>query len=154
MKKLSDFLKNNLRIIEFNSKNSFFPNQSIKSDKFLSIIKNGDCKESTTVCLGKENFLQAIKKNSSDAIIMNCTGWKELKSLQKTAEAKYFFERITLFDFIPIIYLFVKGLVSGRSKFNGLFYLKRGLKISLYVGIKKNKKKKRITRHYLSPLVL
>jgi serine/threonine protein kinase len=153
MNKLTDFLKNNLRIIEFNSKNSFFPKQSIKSDKFLSIIKNGDCKESTTVCLGKENFLQAIKKNSSDAIIMNCTGWKELKSLQKTAEAKYFFERITLFDFIPIIYLFVKGLVSGRSKFNGLFYLKRGLKISLYVGIKKNKKKKRITRHYLSPLV-
>jgi serine/threonine protein kinase len=153
MKKLSDFLNKNLRIIEFSSKSSFFSNQSIKTDKFLSIIKNEDRKESTTICLGEENFLQAIKKNSSDAIIMNCTGWKEIRSLQKTAEAKFLFERVKISNIIPIIYFFVKGLVSGRSKFYGLFYLKRGIKFSLYVGIKKHKKKKRVTRHYLSPLV-
>ena len=153
MKKLTDYLKNNFRIIEFNSKKSFFSNQSIKTDKFLSIIKNGECKDNTNVCLSEEIFLQTVKKNSSDAIIMNCTGWKELRSLQKTARARYLFERIVISNIIPIIYFFVKGSLSGRSNFYGLFYLKRGFKFSLYVGIKKNKKKKRITRHYLSPLV-
>ena len=153
MKKLSDFLKNNLRIIEFNSKNSFFPNQSIKTDKFLSIIKNGDCKESTTVCLSEENFLQTVKKNSSDAIIMNCTGWNELRSLQNTAEAKYLIERITVLNIIPAIYFLVKGWLSKRKNFYGLFYLNRGIKLSLYIGLKSRRKKKSVARHYLSPLV-
>ena len=153
MKKLSDFLNKNLRIIEFSSKRTFFPKQSTKTDKFLSIIKNGICKDSTTVCLSEENFLQTVKNNSSDAIIMNCTGWKELRSLQKTARARFLYERITISNIIPVIYFFVKGILSGRSKFYGLFYLKRGIKFSFYVGVKKSKKKKRVTRHYLSPLV-
>jgi len=84
---------------------------------------------------------------------MNCTGWNELKSLQKTAEAKFLFERITLLNIIPILYFLAKGLISGRTKFIGMYYIKRGMKFSLYIGLKKRRKTKRVTRHYFSPLL-
>ena len=153
MKELSEYINKNSRIIEFNFKSSFFQNQSINIDNLLSIYKNGNGKANTTVTLNKENFITAIRKNSSDVIVMNCTGWKELKSLQKTAEAKLFFERITLGNIIPIIYFLLKGIISQRTKYHGLYYLKKGITFSLYIGFKKRKKKKRATRHYLSPLV-
>ena len=153
MKKLSDFFNKKYRIIEFSIKRSFFSNQTIETDNFLSIIKNGDSDESTTVYLSGGNFIRAIEKNSSDVIVMNYAGRKELKSLQKTAEAKFLFERITLINIIPILYFLAKGLISGRTKFYGLYYFNRGMKISLYFGLKKRRKTKRVTRHYLSPLV-
>ena len=153
MKELSEYINKSSRIIEFSFKSSFFENQNIKTDNFLSIVKNGNGKVSTSVALSADNFITAIKKNSSDAIVMNCNGWKEIKSLQKTAEAKLFFERITLVNIFPITYFFIKGVASQRTKFHGLFYLKKGVRFSFYIGIKKRKKKKRATRHYLSPLV-
>ena len=153
MKKLSDFFNKKYRIIEFSIKRSFFSNQTIETDNFLSIIKNGDSDESTTVYLSGGNFIRAIEKNSTDVIVMNYAGRKELKSLQKTAEAKFLFERITLINIIPILYFLAKGLISGRTKFYGLYYFNRGMKISLYFGLKKRRKTKRVTRHYLSPLV-
>ena len=153
MKELNNFFNKKYRIIEFRFKSSLFSSQTIQANNFLSISKKGDCKEGTTVSLGEKNFISAIEKNSSDVIVLNCAGWNELRSLQKTAEAKIFFERITLYNIIPIIYFLLKGLVSRRTKFYGLFYLKRGVRFSLYIGLKKRRKKKRVTRHYLSPLV-
>ncbi|MCZ6703973.1 MAG: hypothetical protein O6940_13165 [Ignavibacteria bacterium] len=152
MKKLSDFFNKKYRIIEFSIKSSFFSNRIIKTDNFLSIIYNGDSNESTTVSLSEGNFIRAIGKNSSDVIIMNCAGWNELKSLQKTAEAKFLFERIILLNIIPILYFLAKGLISGRTKFIGMYYVKSGMKFSFYIGLKKRRKTKRVTRHYLSPL--
>ena len=153
MKELSEYINKNSRIIEFNIKNSYFQNQTINAENLLSIFKNGNGKENTNVTLNKENFITAIRKNSSDVIVLNSSGWKEIKSLQKTAEAKLFFERITLINIIPIIYFLIKGFFSQRTKYHGLFYLKKGASFSLYFGFKKRKKKKRATRHYLSPLV-
>ncbi|MEJ2195903.1 MAG: hypothetical protein P8X73_13730 [Ignavibacteriaceae bacterium] len=101
MKELSEYINKNSRIIEFNFKNSFFQNQTINAENLLSIFKNGNGKENTNVTLSKENFITAIRKNSSDVIVLNSSGWKEIKSLQKTAEAKLFFERITLINIIP-----------------------------------------------------
>jgi predicted Ser/Thr protein kinase len=153
MKKLENLFNKNLRIIEFSNKSSLFTIHTRKTNNFLSIINNGDSNESTIVSLSGGNFIIAIEKNSSDVIVMNCAGWNELKSLQKTAEAKYLFERITVLNTITILYFLAKGLISGRTKFYGLYYFNRGMKFSLYIGLKKRRKKRSVARHYLSPLV-
>jgi len=153
MKKLDNFLNEKLQIIEFSNKSSFFTNRFKKSDNYLSIIKNCENKDGNTISLTERNFLIAIEKNSSDVIVLNCAGWNELKSLRNTPEAKYLFERITVLNIIPILYFLARGLLSKRIKFNGLFYFNRGIKFSLYIGLRKRRKTKRLTRHYLSPLV-
>ena len=153
MKNLSYYLNNNLRIIEFSHKNSILSDQNTIRHNLLFIVKNRNCNDKELVSLSKSDYYIAIKKNSSDVIIINSAGWNTLKSLQNTAEARLYFERISLFNIVPITYFLVKGLISQRVKFNGIFYLKRRHRTSLYLGLKKRRKKKKVTRHYLSPLV-
>ena len=153
MKKLDNFFNKKLRIIEFSNKSSFFTNHTRETNNLLSIIKNRRIKYGNTISLTEKNFIRAIEKNSSDVIVLNCAGWDELSSLRNTPEAKFFFERIILLNIIPILFFLARGLLSKRTKFYGLFYLNRGMKFSLYIGLKKRRKTRRLTRHYLTPLV-
>ena len=153
MKKLDNFFNKKFRVIEFTLKNTIFSNHIRNTYNFLTIIKNGNIKNENTISLDGSKFIKAIEKNSSDIIILNCAGWNELKSLQRAYIAKYRFQRINLLNIVPILYFFGKGLISGRDNFQGLFYLKSGIKFSLYIGLKKRRKTKSITRHYLSPFI-
>lgn len=153
MKRLDNLFNRKLRILEFSSKSSFFAVRTRKCNNFLTIRKNGDANEYNTISVADKNFTSTIEKNSSDLIILNCSGLKELRSLQKTVEARYLFERITLLNFLPVIYFLIKGWASGRKKYYGIFYSVRGYKLSLYLGIKRRRRKRSFARHYLSPLV-
>ncbi len=153
MKNLSDFLNKEFRIIEFSSKNSFFEKNQNKNNKLLTIVKNNNLNEGKTIFLGGKNFTRAIRKNSSDILILNASGWKELRALQNTPEAKFLFERITLLSLVPIIYFLIKSLLAKRTRFNGIYYLKSRLRFSLYIGLKKRRIIRKVARHYLSPLI-
>ncbi|MGB5896179.1 MAG: hypothetical protein WBG58_18540 [Ignavibacteriaceae bacterium] len=153
MKKLENLFNKKLRIIEFSNKSSFFTTHIGNANNFLVIIKSRHNKDGNTISLIDKNFIKAIGKNSSDLIILNSSGWNELRSLQKTAEAKYLIGRVTVLNIIPVIYFLFKGWISKRKKFYGLFYLIRGIKFSLYIGLKKRRKKRSVARHYLSPLI-
>ncbi|MGD8307148.1 MAG: hypothetical protein PVF17_10880 [Ignavibacteria bacterium] len=153
MKKLENFFDKKLRVIEFSKKSSFFTIHTRKCNNFLTITKNDNNNDYNTISLTPGSFRNTIVKNSSDVIILNSAGFKELKSVQKTAEARYLFERITLLNIVPIIYFLVKGWISNRKKFYGLFYLIRGMRLSFYMGLKSRRQRRNIARHYLSPLI-
>lgn len=152
MKKLSDFLNKSLRIIEFSRKTNILTQDNIKLYNYLSIINKNNSTDSQTVYLNGKSFITAIYKNSTDVIILNCAGWNEIKVL-KANKTKYVFVRVTLLNFIFVLYFLSKSIISSRNAFQGLFYLRRGIRFSLYIGFRKRRKIKRVTRNFLSPII-
>jgi len=153
LKNLNKILGKDYRVIEFASKKSFFVNQTLRRDKFLTIVKSQNIIGDNILSLSREKFLKAIRQNSTDVLVLNCAGWSELKALQNKVGAIFFFERITGFNIPFIFYFLLKGILRRRLKFNGIYYLKRGFIFTLYLGIKSTIAPKTIARHHLSPLV-
>jgi len=153
MRELTKFLKDIYQIIEFSSQESLFARVFHERNGFLSITRDKNEEGEKTIFLKETDFTRAIEKNSTDAIILNCTGWNELRALQKTVGTVFFFERITAFNIIFLFYFLLRGIITRHKKIHGLFYLRRGFKISLYLGLKSKRQRERITRHYLSPLI-
>ncbi len=145
-------LKDN-RVIEFRSTKRFTEHDLLSGELFLPITRSRHTEDDPSVGLSRADFIRAIKNNSSDVIVLDCAGWSELKALQNTAEAHSLFERITLFNFMFLIYFLAKGIVSGRQKYVGLFYIRRGKRIDYYIGIKRIKIRDKAARRYLSPIV-
>ena len=131
MRGIQQILQESHRIIEFNNQPGLLTEKIINENKFLSIIKgkNGNRDYSGTVILNEMDFIGAIEKNSSDVIILNSTGIAELKGLQNTHNAMYFLEKITLLSLPLVIYYFVKGILSKRQKYYGLFDFRKGNKV-------------------------
>ena len=153
MKDPRNIIEKEHRVIEFSSEKKVIGNDLLSKELYLSITRSNDLEDDQSVCLPRENFIRAIKHNSTDVIVLNCAGWSELKALQSTAEAFIFLERITLVNFIMLAYFLAKGTIAGRQKYSGLFYMKRGRKPAFYLGIKKKKVPNETARRYLSPLV-
>ena len=153
MKNLETIIGKEYRVIEFSSAERFTGKDLLSGELFLSITGSDNSKDDRSVYLPPESFTRAIKHNSTDLIVLSCAGWRELKALQNTAEASLFFERITPFNFIFLIYFLAKGVVAGHQKYIGLFFSKRGKNIAVYLGIKRKKVNDKTARRYLSPLV-
>jgi hypothetical protein len=152
-KNLNKIISKDLRIIEFSAKKSVVQNYTSIRNRFLSVLKSSEVPEDNTITLQKKKFIHSITQNSSDVVILNCAGWKELKALQSNTGAKLFLERINAYNIFFLVYFLFTGILRSRIKFNGLFYLRRGLRIALYLGLKSKKSPNPRTRHYLSPLV-
>jgi hypothetical protein len=86
-------------------------------------------------------------------LILNSTGWNESKSLQKNTDAIESFERITVLNVLYLLYFLAKGVARGRTRFHGLFYLRRKSGMTFYLGKKSAAKPRPAARHHLSPLV-
>ena len=153
MRELTKYLKDNYRVIEFSSQESLFDKLFHARKRLLSVTRNKDAEGEKTIFLEGEHFTRAIGKNSADVIILNCAGWNELRALQKAVGTLLFFERFTAFNVIFLFYFLLMGIVTGRNNYLGLFYLRRGIKVTFYLGIKKKQQRERTTRNYLSPLV-
>ena len=153
MKSLKKFIKSNYRVIEFGTAKNQFTDQLNLSDKFLKIIKSNSEPNNGEISLSEVDFLTAIKKNSTDVIILNDAGWRELKALQRTFKAVFLFEKITVYNILFILYFLLKGMASGRVKYKGLFFARNKIKISVYIGIRKIRFPRQGARHYLSPKI-
>lgn len=155
VKNLLKILNKSHRIIEFSKRSSLLPEQIVEDDNYLTILReNNNIQNSNrSIILDSRNYLDAITKNSCDIIILNSSGIRELKALQNTHTAIYFFQRLTLFNLIFAIYFLAKIIVSKHQKFYGLFSFRNGKNIYFYVGVKRNEQPERRIRHYLSPLV-
>ncbi len=151
MKKLIKILQSEYRIIEFTHLKSllkeFFPNNS----QFLSVLKNIKKDDHNLFKLNKIDFIHAIEKNSTDIIVLNDSGFRELNALLRTAEAQLCFTKITLFNFFLLPYFLLKGIILKRFKFYGLFSFSRSKRYRFYLGLIRIRQFKRTTRCYLSP---
>ena len=150
---LNKIISKDFRIIEFSTKKGTVQNHISIGNRFLSIVKSTDVISKNTISLSKRDFIHAITNNSSDVIVLNCAGWNELKALQNKVRTKHFFERITGFNIFFLFYFLLKGILRRRIEFDGFFYLRKGLQIILYLGLKTKKSLKPNTRHHLSPFV-
>jgi hypothetical protein len=153
LKNLTEIISQDHRVIEFSAKKSIVENYTTRRDRFLAIVNFPNVHSKTTIALSKDKFIKSITHNSSDVIIINCAGWNELKALQNKVGTKLFFERITAYNIFFLIYFLVTGILRSRNQFNGIFYLKKGLRITLYLGLESKKNLNPRARHYLSPLV-
>ena len=112
MRELTKFLKDIYQIIEFSSQESLFAKVFHERNGFLSITRDANAEGEKTIFLEETDFTRAIEKNSTDAIILNCTGWNELRALQKTVGTVFFFERITAFNIIFLFYFLLRGKLA------------------------------------------
>ncbi len=151
MKKLNSILQFEYRIIEFTNSKSllreFFPNNC----KLLSISKNSANNDNNVFKLNKIDFTHAIEKNSTDIIVLNDSGFRELNALLRTAEAQLCFTKITIFNLFLLPYFLLKGIILKRFKFYGLFSFYRLKRYAFYLGFIRIRQFKRTTRCYLSP---
>ena len=153
MKNLYKLLNDSYRVIEFTTCNSYLTKNFIDKEKILTISKCKQFESDNIFFLNQEHFITAIRKNSCDLIILNSPGFRELKALQKTVTASLLFQKINLISIFFIAYFFIKGLITGRQKYIGIYFLFSGIKISFYIGVKKLNTSNKVSRHYLSPLV-
>lgn len=153
MKKLSKILHSDYRVIEFAFRKSLLSKVSTHNTKLLTIIKNAEEKVDSSLELNYKDFIYAIEKNSTDVIIVNRSGFRELNSLLRTAEAQFGFVKITFFNAFLLPYFLLKGMFLKRFKFYGLFSLDSFLNVSFYIGIKRIREFKRSPRYYLSPKI-
>ena len=154
MKNLLHILKVDYRIIEFTNQ-SIFPEELTGRDNFLCITKGKKHSPELEKAfqLEDKDFINSIAHNSSDVIILNISGVRELQALQRTYDANYLFERITFINFPFIIYFLFKDFVFRQFKYEGIFTHKNGKSFRIYLGLKRPESTGKRTRHYLSPSV-
>ena len=155
MKNLIPILQSSHRIIEFNRYYSLFDEKDIPGGKLLSVLTSNKKRvsaNSNSVFLNRNQFLIALRKNSTDIIVLNFINFRTLQAAYKTVEADYIFERISLSKLPFITYFVIKSLLSRRFRYYGIHYLKKEKKY-YYLGLHRIEKIDKKTRHYLSPLI-
>jgi serine/threonine protein kinase len=153
-KNFEEIFNKQIRVIEFGKKKSILSDLLSTHHKYLTILKSGNINQNKNqyIIQNPEKFLQAIRRNSTDVIILNSVGFRELKALYNTSEATHTFQRISIFNFILIIYKLVKHLVLKRFWFDGIYLYKKGIKTFFYLCLRRNNPGKK-TRHFLSPII-
>lgn len=154
MKNLLQILKEDYRIIEFTN-HSIFPEELTGKDNFLSVTKRKTPlkKFENSFLLEGKNFINSIAHNSCDVIILNSSGVRELQALQRTYDANYIYEKITITNFLFVFYFLLKSFVFRQFKFKGIFSYKSGKSFRIYLGLERTEPAGKHTRHYLSPLI-
>jgi thiamine kinase-like enzyme len=153
MKNLSMILQDDYRIIEFTRNKGLLEEILPKHTKLLTIQKEVKKPDNNFIGLSNKDFIYTIQKNSTDVIVLNGGGLKELSSLVRTSEAQFAFVKITLFNFILLPYFWLKSKVLKKFKYNGLFSLTISTIAPFYLGFKRIRDYKRTTRCYLSPKI-
>lgn len=153
MRNLLTLLNHDYRIIEFSRKTSHLP-LSIRGNSNYLLVKSGEKKDSgNEFSFQKNDFISVIRNNGSDIIILNTAGFRELQALQRTKTATFLFQKITSPGIFFVMYFLIKSIIFKKEKYIGIYYLSKGLSISLYAGVERQNIPAETTRHFLSPLV-